>query len=243
MSDIKKRNCPKCFKELIYSSYNSWYNSTINNCLCRSCSKCGMPNGRLGKKHTPETKLKMSVSAKNQLPISDKTREKLSIARKNRITTLETRKKLSEIFKGRKVSDEHKIKLSESNVGKRRSEETKHKIRLATITDLTNKGIIGISKNYNPIACRFIDKLNKEKGWNLQYAENGGEVELYGYFVDGYDKEKNIIFEYDEPHHKHLNKVKKDIIRQNNLLREINPILFIRYDEIENKLYSVKGIL
>lgn len=233
------RNCPKCQKELIYSSYDSWYKCCKINSLCISCAKKGMPNGRLGKKNTPETILKMSISAKNKPPVSEITRKKLSIALKKRKITLETRKKISKSLRGRIISDEHKLNLSKSNKGKERSDETKYRIRLATIRDLEKKGIVGSVKNYNPNACKFIDNLNKECGYNLQHALNGGEVELYGYFVDGYDKEKNIIFEYDEKHHNKLYKKEKDIIRQNTLINIIKPALFIRYDEKNNRLYNI----
>ena len=99
----------------------------------------------------------------------------------------------------------------------------------------------GIFRNYNQKACEFIDKLNKEREWNFQHGMNGGEVELYGYFVDGYDKERNIIFEYDEPHHYQIRGglKNKDLIRQKTLINEIKPKLFIRYDERNNKLYDV----
>jgi hypothetical protein len=199
-----------------------------------------MPNGRLGKKHTYETRLKMSVAAKNKPPITAETRRKLSISRQNRKITPETRRKLSKSLTGRKLSDKHKSNLSDSNIGKARSEETKYKIRLATIRDLQKKGIVGRIKNHNPFACKFIDTLNKDRGWNLQHALNGGEVELYGYFVDGYDKEKNIVFEYDEPNHNKSSRKEKDIIRQNRIINTIKPSLFIRYDEASNKLYNVE---
>lgn len=39
--------------------------------------------------------------------------------------------------------------------------------------------------------------------WSFQHVENGGEffVEELGYWVDGYDEEKNIVLEYDEDFH------------------------------------------
>ena len=69
---------------------------------------------------------------------------------------------------------------------------------------------------------------------------NGGEVELYGYFVDGYDKDLNIIFEYDEPNHNRPKRKEKDIIRQNNLVENINPKLFLRYNKQWDRLYDSK---
>jgi hypothetical protein len=92
---------------------------------------------------------------------------------------------------------------------------------------------------YNLKACSFIDKLNKEKGWNLQHALNGGEEMISGYFVDGYDKGKNIIFEYDEKYHISKKQRQRDLIRQEHIINSINPLIFLRYDEKENKLYDV----
>ena len=61
---------------------------------------------------------------------------------------------------------------------------------------------------------------------------------ISGYYVDGYDKEKNIIFEYDEPHHNSLNRKNKDIIRQKRIIDNIKPKMFIRYDQKNNRLYD-----
>lgn len=95
---------------------------------------------------------------------------------------------------------------------------------------------------YNFIACQFIDDLNKKMGWKLQHALNGGECLICGYFVDGYDKERNIVFEYDEEYHKRCAKQKdKDLIRQKRILNDINPIMFLRYDKKANVLYDVKS--
>jgi hypothetical protein len=238
-----KRNCPKCNTELSYSSYDLWWRANKINSRCKSCSKKGMPNGRLGKKHTEISKQKISSSNVGK-KLTEEAKKKMSnawIKRKiNYPITKETREKMSKSFKGRKFSDNHKLNLSKSNTGKKRTEETKYKNRLATVNDLFKKGIIGKSINHNPRACEFIDKLNKEKGWNLQHAENGGEIELYGYLVDGYDKERNIIFEYDEPHHNKLNKKQKDLVRQRRLLEIIKPNMFVRFDEENNKLYDIK---
>ena len=128
-------------------------------------------------------------------------------------------------------------------MGKNHSDEAKYKIRMAVINDLQKKGITGKLRNHNPDACKYLDKLSKERGWNLRHALNGGEVELYGYFVDGYDKEKSVIVEYDEPSHHKPDKKKKDIIRQNNLasyFRKNNVnINFWRYDELYDTLEKV----
>lgn len=105
-----------------------------------------------GKKHTEET------------------RKKLSIKRRNRIITDETRKKMSTSHKGKNLSEDHKRKLSESNKGLKRTQETKNKI------SLSKKGCN--PWNYNTIKDVIL-QINKDgeviKEWNsLIELENEG---------------------------------------------------------------------
>lgn len=124
--------------------------------------------------------------------------------------------------------------------GKTHTEETKDKIRKAKYNYW--KTVYNVYPNYNKIACAFINQLNEEKCWNLQHAENGGEFEVCGYFLDGYDKELNIAFEYDEP--KHYTDIDKCILRKSDLKRQ-NKIISIlhctmyRYNEKLKLLYKV----
>lgn len=107
------------------------------------------------------------------------------------------------------------------------------------LSTLTNNNI---QVHYNKNSIPFINSLNIKNNWNLQHAENGGEFRCLGYFLDGYDKEKNIAFEYDEPFHYedvYNNKLRrKDIIRQNNLINELQ-CEFWRYNEKIKLLYRV----
>jgi hypothetical protein len=96
--------------------------------------------------------------------------------------------------------------------------------------------------NYNEIACKFIDMLNEKNNWNLKHAKNNNAEEMIlWYYPDGYDKERNIVFEYDEPHHyyKDGSLKNKDIKRQMEIIKHIN-CKFIRYNERDKKLYEIK---
>ena len=118
---------------------------------------------------------------------------------------------------------------------KKHTELSKEKMRVATLKQ-KSKLYGGIT--YNPISCVFINDLNKTFGWNLRHALNEREEWIAGYSLDGYDKENNIVFEYDEPYHNKPKQKKKDLVRQQNIINRINPMMFIRYDERNKRLYD-----
>ena len=94
---------------------------------------------------------------------------------------------------------------------------------------------------YNKNACQYIDKLNEEKQWNLQHAENGGEFRIGGYFLDGYDKERNIVLEYNErKHYKDpFNNILTDRdIERNDYIKHKLKCKFYIYNEFTNILYE-----
>ena len=100
--------------------------------------------------------------------------------------------------------------------GKHHSEETKRKIRQSTIKYLVN--VVGSRPRYNKSAICMLEQIAKEHGWNIQHAENGGEFYTgIGYFVDAYDKEKNVVLEYDEKHH--YEDVENNILKEKDLKR------------------------
>jgi hypothetical protein len=82
-----------------------------------------------GKKHTEETKKRLSEIAKGQV-ISEETRKKISDANRNRKVSDETRKKLSDKAKLRFQSKEFRNMVSE-NVKRAMTEEVRNKISVA----------------------------------------------------------------------------------------------------------------
>lgn len=83
---------------------------------------------------------------------------------------------------------------------------------------------------YNPKACEFFNKIMTDNNSFIQHAENGGEffIKELGFWVDGYDIENNIVYEYDEKHHFINNKLKDKDIKRQNLITELLNCKFIR---------------
>ncbi len=236
-----QRNCPKCNKEVFYKRKYSLKRAEKEHRLCNSCCL-------IGNNHTKD------ICPPNKGKISKKIEKSIIngniwIKNNNWYRKCPSCKKSIQCSSYdnayRRINSVcHKCGLRKNigkkshNKGKHLPSETKYKLRLAAIERIKKQGIF---RSYNPKACDFINNLNKEKGWNLQHALNGGEVELYGYFVDGYDKDRNIIFEYDEPTH-HLSHYKqRDLQRQKEIIENIKPNSFIRYDERNDNLFFVKS--
>ena len=126
-------------------------------------------------------------------------------------------------------------------LGHKHSEESKAKIRESTLAYIENT-YGPLSVRYSIKACRYMDFLNSCFNLKLQHAENGGEFRVCGYFLDGYDLEQNIAFEYDEPHHYSdvmTNTLcERDLSRMQIIMEKLG-CRFIRYNERLNLLYEV----
>lgn len=119
-------------------------------------------------------------------------------------------------------------------VGRTHSAETRLKQRLSTISYL--ESLHGqLAPRYNKSSISIIEQYGKEHGYNFQHAENGGEYHIgeLGYWVDGYDKEKNVVIEIDESYHfqNDGSLTKRDIQRQSEIEKHLNcKFVRIRYE-------------
>jgi hypothetical protein len=171
----------------------------------------------LGKHLTDETKLLIG---------------KQNIGRKHSVVSIQKMKDIVKkqynigrvpYFRGKHLSNEMKDKLRKSNVGKMRSSMTRMKMRVSAINRIEREKLNGgqLIPSFNSSACRRIDEYGKQCGYNFQHAMNGGEfhIKKLGYWVDGYDKEKNVVIEIDE--HRHFNAdgslKKRDVERQKEI--------------------------
>lgn len=125
--------------------------------------------------------------------------------------------------------------------GRKHKESSKAKARASTLSYIENTyGPLKVRYSVN--ACRYIDYLNTRFGWKLQHAENGGEIRVCDYFLDGYDSTLNIAFEYDEPRHytdvQNNSLCERDISRMRIIIEELG-CRFIRYNEQLSLLYEI----
>lgn len=125
--------------------------------------------------------------------------------------------------KDKKHSEETIHKLEEGSARRWAKSENRKKARLNMIKFIENNVNHGgqVTPFYNSMGCKLINEYGKENGYNFQHAENGGEfrIEELGYWVDGYDKENNVVIEIDESNHYDFDgKLKtKDVERQKEI--------------------------
>ncbi len=228
------KNCPICDKIIYYSQERSLIESVSKNRKCRSCSKIGHPSTIHKNGKVPEKTLrKMSKSwfKNGHRPINadfrrGKTLEEIYGKKKakelknkmsSRVMSLESNKKRSKSCIA--------ARCGYSNKGRKTSEKLKRLFRKQMVERLL-KTYTNFHPSYNTNACKYFDRLNKENGYNIQHALNGGEyfIKELSYWLDGYDKKNNIVYEWDERRHFNKNGTlkNKDILRENEIKRFLN---------------------
>ena len=239
------RICAKCSGEKLIKK------KPITGQLCKSCATSGKNNAMYGKENKwgKHKKLSIEKMKRNRPDISGENNPMYGKTHKEK-----SKQKIRESRIGKycgKNSPLYGIKRSKSSIekrllampsmkgknnpmyGKHHSNETKKKLRILKLKRLEE--INGyVYPGYNPTACDIIDDYGQKHGYNFQHALNGGEFHIkeLGYFVDGYDGEKNVVVEYYEKAHKH----KKE--RDNRRKQEIVELLdckFIELNELEEK--------
>lgn len=209
-----KRNCPKCGKEIITSYTGFWYGNKHNS-KCRSCAN---KERNKGKPKSEEHKNKLSLSHIGKHP-SEETRNKLSIsAQRQRLRSYdkEYRKKRSDVIT---------LSMHKPDIRKKHLDAISKTRYLGHSTDI---GCPEILEKWNKLGFNFIP--------NYQIKTN---LDLF--YLDGYDKEKNVVFEYDSKYHKRPNQKQKDLVRQNKIINILNPNKFWRYDSVDKIFTEIKS--
>jgi len=195
--------------------------------------KHGVVYANQGKHHSEESKQKMSKAKHgntNRLgkKHTEETKQKLSAIHTGRKLSIETRQKMSansaKPMLGKLVTKETRNKLRESHLGKNQTEKTKLKLRKLAINRIEKQKTNGlpITPCIGKHETEILDVLEETIGYTIfrQYKVNG-------YFLDGYCPNYNLAIEIDEKHHN--NQKEKDLIRENNIKKELN-CEFVRLD-------------
>jgi hypothetical protein len=241
-SDLYYKMCPKCNIDKIYYTTEKGLKYAIkHNTICKKCKSLQKENIEY-RRNCPKCGKELFTKNKfwNKTAVEEN-RICGSCVMKGRIFTEEWKNNLKTNhadFSGIKnpfYKKHHSdfVREKMSNI----SEEKRKHLRKKFHEFLVSKKS---SPTFNKRACKYLDKLNEEKGWNLQHALNGGEYVINGFWIDGYDKERNIIVEYDERKHYRANGNlrQKDIKRQEEIIKTLH-CKFYRYNEALDKFYEV----
>jgi hypothetical protein len=224
---IYVRNCPNCNKELITKNKYWHLKCQKNNSVCGSCSL----KGRI---FTEDWKNKLKVNHANisgELnPFKGKSHSKESIDKMLLTRSKHPTWKQNASNTMKKIRNEYWYSKNPMD-----NPDSVNKIRLARINEIRDKNNGQISPNYNKNSISILEEKAKELGiTDLQHAENGGEfyIKEFGYWVDGYSKEKNIVIEYYEKYHK--TQIKKDKLREEQIKNLLGCQFIIINESNEN---------
>jgi hypothetical protein len=179
----------------------------------------GIPMSDEQKKRISST-LKGSVSPNKGKTFSVEACNNMSLAHKGKPSGI----------KGKKMSFVGRANVSIGSKGKVLSDVHKTKIRIATCKRIQS---LGIAPRIDKGATSFFNMLNTV-GYHICHPNI--YVDDLGYFVDGYDPFKHIVYEYDTPVHLRPGRHDKDVVRQTNIITHFasngNPLNgFIRIND------------
>jgi NUMOD3 motif len=237
------RTCPKCNILLLYSNKRSYCKAINKNTLCKSCTHFGYTHSNISKQKMSLAKTGINNPHFGKVgPNKGKYRNTPDlIVNDIRYWIRKCPSCNCNILHRTKADAKYYNKLH--RICKKCISKSTNKIknhRISMLKHIEEKHG-GIRPMINPDACKLITEYGIKHGYDFQHALNGGEyyIKDLGYFVDGYDKKNNIVFEYDEPHHFNVkNELKdKDIYRMNEIINYLK-CKFIRYNE-KLKSYTV----
>ena len=123
------------------NSFNEGYNGTFGGKGCKGINFSGENNPMYGKKHSEETKKKMSETHKGK-KLSEETKERISESHKGKKHTEESKKRMGEAKKGHNVSKDTRERISEAQKGHKMPDDVKKKL-----ININSKKIVQLSLN------------------------------------------------------------------------------------------------
>ena len=210
-----KKCCPQCGTIQRYKSKYILNKSIKKNIKCLYCSNVirGKTSNRLGCHHTDATKKLMS-SLKIGVKRTENSKKKQSQSRKNLY---------KDPLKKELLSKRIKEAMNRPDVRKKHIKSLSESKHLGKSVD---KGQLEMINCWNKFGFNFI----------LNYQVYTDDFLCY---LDGYDKEKNVVLEYDSKYHNKFGQKEKDLIRQQKIINILKPKKFWRYNSITKQCKNV----
>lgn len=221
-----KRNCPSCNRELFYTRKYELKQAVIKKSVCNRCS--GILKTNLKHNKTLESNFFKKCSECNGIQYY-KTKSKLDRALKNnQICPKCSYKKTliigqSSNFQKSRYSNVEERENTKNSVKKAmhrpeiRKKHLEGLLRSKWIKVRTDKGQLELIEKWNKLGFNF------EPNYQVKT-----DVDLF--YIDGYDKEKNVVLEYDSKYHKKPYQRQKDLVRQQKIIDILKPKKFWRFD-------------
>lgn len=234
LENTYSRKCSICGKIVTHPNEKARDIAIFYNRKCRSCSQ-------FGHKVSEESKKKMSLLKVGKPTWSSLHKEEFGkrYSGKNhpfygKHHSEEMKRKQSERYRGAKLSDETKKKVSDSNKKAWNNPVIKKKYYDA----LSKTKWLKVRPDLGQL--ELLEKWNK-LGFNFQpnYQIHTDDFLCY---VDGYDKEKSVVLEYDSKYHNGFFQKEKDLIRQQKIIDILKPKKFWRYNKISKTFIDCLSI-
>lgn len=224
--------CPKCFSSVTKQNFKRHFNACsgvgnvyeAKNLICQYCKKQSFSSLKDFKEHLKICDCKIDAGLDNR-------------GRRKQPKGNFTCKFCGRLFENKRHCDLvlhenmcHQNPNRKNGNWKGRKHTVEQKIKIAqAVRNRLGENFRGF---YNKEACEFIEKINLEKGFNFQHQLKGGEFQVGPYFLDGYDKERNIAFEFNEiGHYLTQEKIEKDEYRRRYIIKELNCEFFVFNDK------------
>ena len=142
-----------------------------------------------------------------------------SVNTRQKMSKLQTHQPLSKETK-KKISDSVKVAMHRPDIRKRCLDSL---FKTKWIKVRTDKGQLELIEKWNTLGFKFEPNHQIKTDTDL-------------FYIDGYDKEKNVVLEYDGKYHQKCEQKQKDLLRQQKIIDILKPKKFWRYDS-ENKQF------
>lgn len=254
------RKCPKCDKDIIVSSKKYYEKSLKENRICLSCASkiFHEKQGHISKEDKRKIGIKCPQCGKSRPYYRTILNNRLckSCVAKNNYPNQKS-KLIYGISNNRQHGKTINPKIVERNCPKcdriikhtslHYANKNNHRwCKSCACKENIKKNNINFPfiPSFNPLSCNIIEEYGKKNGYNFQHGLNGGEfyIKELGYWLDGYDKEKNIVIECNEPFHYYSNgnMKSKDEKRQNDIINFLKcSFIRIKYNGKNNTIQKV----